>query len=130
MLKKTIYPKEIIIPRTTVAGNIRDFKQQYEGFYYPQADDLPSKIALYIYLVGKDNKDKAPRSLFFSSTEQLKQLIFDLTRAYFYFLDKRNKPVQRDIWRKANVDNFAYDLRRKQLAIWSKQEPKKTIHRF
>ena len=109
------YEKEILTSTTTVAGNIRDHIQSYDIKYYPKAKDLPDKVALYIYL-----GEYAKRSVYFSSTEQLKTLIFDLTKAYFYFLDKRNKPVQRELWRNANVDNFAYELRKRQLGIWSK----------
>ena len=49
MTQKKVYEKEILTPLTTVAGNIADFKQQYEIKFYPKADDLPEKVALYIF---------------------------------------------------------------------------------
>ena len=116
------YEKETIIESTTVAGNIRDFVQSYKIKFYPKVKDLPEKIALYIYLDSND-KSFAKRSLFFSSAEQLKDLIFNLTKSYFYFMDKKNKPVNRELWRKANVDNFAYELRKKQLEHWKNNNP-------
>ncbi len=112
------YEKEEIVETTTVAGNIRDFTQSYKILFYPQAKDLPSKIALYIYLDSAD-KSFAKRSIYFSSTEQLKTLIFDLTKAYFYFRDKKNKPIQQEIWRTANIDNFLYELRKRQMKLWA-----------
>ena len=60
------YQRDIIISKTTVAGNIRDYNQSYEVFYYPKAGDLPDKIAMYIYLEGKE-KTYAKRSMYFSS---------------------------------------------------------------
>ena len=83
------YEKIILTPAVTVAGNIKDHKQSYEIKYYPKAKDLVDKIALYIYL----GENYAKRSIYFSSHEQLRTLIFDLTKAYFYFRDRRIKPV-------------------------------------
>ncbi len=120
-MTKKVYEKEIVVPITTVAGNIRDFKQQYEIKFYPKADDLPPKIALYIYLV-KEDKQYAKRSVYFSAEAQLKQLIFDLTKAYFYFRDKKktNLPIQMPIeeLRKDSLDNFLVKLRTNQLDVW------------
>jgi hypothetical protein len=113
-----IYDKECIVPNKTVAGNIKDFKQQYEIFYYPKADDLPDKIALYIYLKG-DDMQYAKRSIYFSSHEQLKEMIFDLTKAYFYFKDKRITPaISRDEFRIININDFMDKLRKIQLNFW------------
>jgi len=112
------YKKEIIIPSTTVAGNIKDFKQSYEIYYYPQDQDLPSKIALYINLIDKEGLKKARRSLYFSSHAQLRQLIIDLTKAYFHLLDERTNPMDRIIWRKAILTDFLQEIGKKQLGIW------------
>ena len=115
------YKKELLIPQTTVAGNIRDFKQSYEIFYYPKTDDLPDKIALYIHLINSEEKQYAKRSLYFSSIEQLKTLIYDLSQAYFYFRDKRIEPdINLPDFRLINLDNFLYNLRKKILNIWTK----------
>ena len=116
---KKAYKRETLIPITTVAGNISDFKQQYEIKFYPKADDLPDKIALYIYLTKQD-KQFAKRSIYFSSVEQLKTLIFDLTQAYFFFRDKKITPaVNRETFRNIDLNTFLKDLSKKQLSVWS-----------
>ena len=115
------YDKIILTNLTTVAGNIRDFKQQYEIKFYPKADDLPAKIALYIYLT-KEEKQFAKRSVYFSSAEQLKRLILDLTEAYFYFKDKKiiKLPIPMPIeeLRKDDLNDFLIKLKLNQLNIW------------
>ena len=111
------YSKTILTPSTTVAGNIRDFKQSYDIKYYPRDKDLVDKVALYIYL-----GDYAKRSVYFSSHEQLKQLILDLTNSYFYFRDKRFDPViSEQEFRLITLDIFTSDLRKRQLAIWKNE---------
>lgn len=118
---KMSYEKELIIKETTVSGNISDFNQSYEGLFYPEAKDLPSKFALYIHLTGEDGIKKARRSIYFSSHEQLKTLIFELTKAYFYFRDKRIKPVGTiEEFRIVNLNIFLSDLKKNQLNIWKK----------
>ena len=115
------YEKEIIIQETTVAGNISDFNQGYEGFFYPEVKDLPSKFALYIHLTGEDGIKKARRSIYFSSVEQLRNLIIDLTQAYFYFRDKRIKSVKPiEEFRLISLNSFLEELRDKQLNKWRK----------
>ncbi len=121
MPENKLYEKEIITPITTVAGNIKDFKQQYEIKFYPKADDLPPKVALYIYLTNKE-KQYAKRSVYFSAETQLKQLIFDLTKAYFYFRDKKKTdlpiPMPLEELRKDNLNDFLMKLRNNQLVVW------------
>jgi len=115
------YTKEIIIAETTIAGNISDFNQSYEGFFYPAVKDLPSKFALYIHLTGSDGIKKAKRSLYFSSHEQLKDLIINLTKAYFFFRDKRFKPdIPVERFRTISLEIFLADLKTKQLDVWRK----------
>ncbi len=115
------YQKEIIIEETTVAGNIKDLTQSYEGFFYPEAREFPSKFALYIHLTGEDGIKKARRSLYFSSHEQLKTLIFELTKAYFFFRDKRIKPdIPIESFRTISLASFVNELKNKQLSIWKK----------
>ena len=106
-----------IVPSTTVAGNIRDFTQSYKIKFYPKANDLPEKIALYIYLDSKD-KSYAKRSVYFSSAEQLKELIFNLTKAYFYFRDKKTEPINREQFRLINLADFVKKLEEHQRNIW------------
>ena len=118
MKPEKVYEKEILTKLVTVAGNISDFKQQYEIKFYPKADDLPQKVALYIYLTSEE-KQFAKRSIYFSSAEQLKRLIFDLTSAYFYFRDKKVTPINtREQFRLTNLDDFLIKLKANQLNIW------------
>lgn len=112
------YTKEIIIPKKTVSGNIRDFKQQYEVFYYPKIDDLIDKVAVYIYLTNGE-KQYAKRSLFFSSRQQLEECIFDLIKVYFYFRDKRIQPaILISDFRKISLNSFLEKIEQRQRAIW------------
>ncbi len=114
------YEKEVWIHKTTVSGNIRDFTQSYEGFYYPRANDLVDKFALYIYLDSPD-KSNAIRSIYFSSHEQLKELIIDLTVAYFRFRDKRIKPdIPLSQFRNISLTDFLESLRTKLVNFWKK----------
>ena len=114
------YTRDTIISKTTVAGNIRDYKQSYEIFYYPKSDDLVDKMAMYIYLDGEE-KSFAKRSIYFSSVEQLKTLILNLTRSYFIFKDKRTNPaVPREQFRLIQLDSFLSELKEKQLNFWRK----------
>ncbi len=119
---KMKYTRNTIVPKTTVAGNIRDFRQTYEIFYYPKADDLPDKIAMYIYLENQE-KSYAKRSIYFSSTEQLKLLITDLIQSYLYFLDKKSNPVvPREQFRLIQLDSLLTELKEKQLSFWRKED--------
>lgn len=103
-----------------VAGNIKDFQQLYQIFYYPKERALTDKIALYIYL-GSNYKKYARRSIFFSSLEQLKGLILDLTKAYFYFKDMREIPdIEISKYRMILLDNLLAELRTKQIGEWRK----------
>lgn len=103
-----------------VAGNIKDFQQLYEIFYYPTERSLVDKIALYIYLANKE-KQYAKRSIYFSSIEQLKEFIIDLVMAYFYFIDKRIKPdIPLDMFRRIRLSSFLNELGDKQLMMWRK----------
>ena len=116
-----MYEKEVIIKETVVAGNISDFNQSYEGFFYPKVKDLPSKFALYIHLTGQDGIKKAKRSLYFSSHEQLKELIFNLTKAYFFFRDKRIKPdIPVHTFRTMSLTKFLVELRINQFNNWKR----------
>ncbi|KKK90272.1 hypothetical protein LCGC14_2724730, partial [marine sediment metagenome] len=92
------YEKETIIEFTTVAGNIRDLIQGYDIKYYPKHNDLIDKVAFRVHLKKPDtpdDKQPMPRYLFIEHHKQLRQLIFDLTKAYFYFRDKKktNLPI-------------------------------------
>jgi len=93
-MEKKVYNKEILTEFITVAGNISDAQQGYKLVYYPKSLDLPPKIALFTFLVppelAKQGIMPKPRSLYFSSVEQLKTLIFNLTKAYFFFKDKKD----------------------------------------
>ena len=113
------YEKEIIIPLTTVAGNIKDFKQSYEVMYYLKTKEYTDKMTLYIYLIGEGEKKYAKRSIYFSSHEQLRQLIFDLTKAYFYFRDKRIKPaIPVSEFRLISLSSFLEHIGIKQKEQW------------
>ena len=103
-----------------VAGNIRDFQQLYEIFYYPPERSLPMKIALYIYLASKD-KQYAKRSIYFSSIEQLKELIINLTKSYFYFMDNKINPViPKGEYNLIMLSDLLEHIRKKQLEEWRK----------
>lgn len=112
------YDKEILVPSTTVAGNIKDHNQSYEIVYYPRANDLIDKVALYIFLGDR----KAIRSVYFSSLEQLKTLIQDLTKSYFYFVDKRIvvPDSAKEEFRMVKLSDFLKEIRDKQLNLWRK----------
>ena len=113
-----VYERMSIVDKRTVAGNIRDFRQTYELFYYSRVDDLPDKVALYLYL-EQEGKEFAKRSLYFSSVEQLKDLVSDLVRAYCLFVEKRNSPdVSLSVYRLVVLDQLLSHVRRRQLGVW------------
>ena len=119
------FEKELIVPSKTVAGNITNFKQSYEIFYYPKTENYTDKIAFYIYLLSEEKK-YAKRSIYFSNFEQLGELIQDLTKAYFYFRDKRLKPVIPLIdFRKLSLSSFLEHLSINQNKVWGKNDKNK-----
>jgi len=122
MKPKKAYKSIELVEFTTVAGNIRDLIQGYSIKYYPKANDLPNKIALCIHLkkpeIEDPKKQPMPRYLFIESTEQLKDLIFNLTSAYFYFKDKKTSPVSRERFRIINLSDFLKKLEEHQREVW------------
>jgi len=118
-----LYNMQMITDLTTVAGNSRDFQQIYKIGYYPKSVDLPQKIVLSIYEVPAKLKEQnimpKPRSLYFSSIEQLKTLILNLTKSYFFFLDKKTDPViPISEFRLLQLDTFVKDLIKTQKENW------------
>ena len=101
-----------------VAGNIKDFKQIYEIFYYSKENKLVDKIALYIFLANKE-KRYARRSIYFSSLPQLRHLIKDLVKSYFYFLDNRIQPaIPRNEYRIMMLGGLLDELKLMQIEEW------------
>ena len=118
-----VYVMEVLTEMTVVAGNARDFQQIYKIGYYPRSVNLPEKIVLSIYEVPPTLKKQGitpkPRSLYFSSIEQLKTLIFDLTNSYFFFKEKKTNPViPISSFRLIQLNDFVKDLVKNQKDIW------------
>ena len=84
-----------------VLGQLETLEQIYRINYMPKDGEMCDKIELAILLKSKEDKDFAYRSLRFSTPEQLSAVIKDLTKAYFYFIRKRNK---------LNMQNYHYIL--------------------
>jgi hypothetical protein len=108
-----------------VAGNISDHQQCYDIKYYPQEGKLIDKVAVYFILKPKNNisdyNKYAKRSTYFSSLEQLKNFIINLTKAYFYLLERRNIPdIEIARYRMIMLNSFMDELRRKQTDEWQK----------
>lgn len=105
-----------------VAGNISDFQQSYQIFYYPKERSLVDKIAMYIYLnpnqiTGK--KQYAKRSIYFSSINQLKGMIINLMQSYFYLINQRIIPeIPISEFRKIKLNELLSELRTRQLELW------------
>ena len=115
----SIYKKEVVVEETTVAGNLRDYKQSYKIKFYPKDKDLSDKIVIYIDWISQTKKEYATRSLYFSSHEQLKQLIFDLTKAYFHFRSKKFKPdIPMEEFNIISLGAFVTELKNKQMKLW------------
>jgi len=113
------YIKKVLIPRKTVAGNIKDFNQLYEVFYYPKVNDLPDKIALYIYL-SSHNKEYAKRSIYFSSYKQLEEFILDMITSYFRFRDIKIQPsIPLEQFRLISLQSFLDKADKRVRGIWN-----------
>lgn len=116
------YDKETIIEFTTVAGNIRNLIQGYDIKYYPKHNDLKDKVAFRVHLKKPDtpdDKQPMPRYLFIEHHEQLRQLIFDLTKAYFFFREKRVKPViPQNEFRLISLSSFLEHISIRQKEQW------------
>ena len=116
------YEKETIIEFTKVAGNIRDLIQGYDIKYYPKHNDLQDKIAFRVHLKKPntpEDKQPMPRYLFIEHHEQLRQIIFDLTKAYFFFRSKRIKPViPESEFRLISLSSFLEHISIRQKAEW------------
>lgn len=111
---------------TKVNGNITHYDQSYKIVYYPEErtlkETLRSKISLYIDLKSIHSSKKEPsRSIYFYNLEQLKGLITDLIKAYFFFNDKINIPdIEIAKYRQIKLNSFLDELRAKQLGEWKK----------
>lgn len=73
-----------------VAGNLRDYDQSYTIQHLTKYHDLCNKVILYINWKHPE-KEFALRSMYFSSTEQLKDLIVSLVKAWFMMMENRIK---------------------------------------
>ena len=117
------YEKETIVEFTTVEGNIRDLIQGYDIKYYPKHNDLKDKVAFRVHLKKPntpDDKQPMPRYLFIEHHEQLRQIIFDLTKAYFFFRDKRIKPeIPLPAFRLISLSSFLEHIGTRQKEQWS-----------
>ncbi len=124
MKPKKVYESIVLTDFTTVAGNIRDLIQGYSIKYYPKHNDLIEKLALCIHLKKPDTpeeKQPMPRYLFISSESQLKELIFNLTKSYFYFRDKKTTPISRENFRLINLSDFTKQLEEHQRKVWREE---------
>jgi len=82
---------KVLIAENNVAGGLYDLEQIYTINFLKKDNNHSDKIELAIKL-KKNGEDKyAYRSLRFSSLTQLKRFIFDLTNAYFYFLQQKTE---------------------------------------
>jgi hypothetical protein len=76
------------IAEKPVSGGLNDLEQRYRINYLEREEGYPDKVEIAIFLTGKD-KNYCYRSLRFSSENQLKEFIKDLSQAYLLFQIKR-----------------------------------------
>lgn len=81
--------KQSLTGEQFVPGNIKNFLQVYQIYYYPPEQNFPTD-KIWIYLDGKeDGKPRMIRSLCFKSPESHKKFILNNVYAHIYQLVKR-----------------------------------------
>jgi len=85
--------KKKLLKEMDVIGNLRDYTQRVEIYYYPEEKKKKDKIAIY-FLLTDGEKEYAKRSVFFKTIADLSQFIKYCIQAYAYFLKKRGKVGQ------------------------------------
>jgi len=79
---------KILIAEKPVLGGLNDLEQRYRINYLEREEKYVDKLELAIFLIGKE-KEYCYRSLRFSSENQLREFIKDLSSAYLMFQIKR-----------------------------------------
>ena len=118
--------EKITLSEREVLGNLQEYTQIYNIYYYPKEQELKDNIALCMRLEGnKDGKKHyARRTLRFVSDIQLKSLIKDLIAAYFYIKEKRNGEIQMAISQYRTMcmmPDLLSELSQAQREAWRKQ---------
>ena len=113
--------KEDLIGKQYVKGNIKNFLQTYNLFYYPPEEGFPtSKIRLSLF-GEEDGKPRMIRSLYFENVENHRNFIFNNIFYEIYWLEKQAgdfRPSWMPIgeYRLKLMDAILTDLRKKLLA--------------
>jgi len=112
--------KEDLIGEQFVKGNLKDFLQSYNIFYYPPEENFPTS-KVWIYLHGKEKeKPRMIRSLCFDNIEVHRRFILNNLLYHIHWLEKEGgkfKPEWMPIseYRKRLMDGVFIDLRKKLL---------------
>ena len=113
--------KEDLIGKQYVKGNIKNFLQTYNLFYYPPEEGFPtSKIRLSLF-GEEDGKPRMIRPLYFENVENHRNFIFNNIFYEIYWLEKQAgdfRPSWMPIgeYRLKLMDAILTDLRKKLLA--------------
>jgi hypothetical protein len=113
--------KENLIGKQYVKGNIKNFLQTYNLYYYPPEENFPtSKVRLSIF-GEEDGKPRMIRSLYFENIENHRNFIFNNIFYQIYWLEKQAghfRPSYMPIgeYRLKLMDAILTDLRKKLLS--------------
>lgn len=119
MYKPKAYETVTLTPSKSVAGNLRDYSQSYTIVLMPRSKDLCDKIVLYIDW-DRAGRQYPTRSLYFSSEEQLKGLIKDLSIAYHTLCEKRaNSQIPLAQFRLLKLKNLNKEIQETVMKNWS-----------
>jgi len=128
--------KENLIGEQFVKGNIKNFLQTYNIYYYPPEQNFPTdKIRLSLF--GKENGEpRMIRSLYFENVENYRNFILNNIFSYIHWLEKKGieyKPIEMSIrtFRITLLDDLLMRIRKEIPEKWQKnlQKIKLTINR-
>jgi len=118
--------KTNLIGKQYVKGNIKNFLQTYNLFYYPPEENFPtSKVRLSLF--GEENgQPRMIRSLYFENIENHKNFILNNIIYNLYWLEKKSEnyiPQVLEIgtFRMRLLDSLLSDIRKKVMDRWKVQ---------
>jgi len=92
---------KITIRERVVEGNLKSTKQVYRFNFIPQFENLPAKLEMSVCMLNNQYDKQEYRSIRFNQPEQIKQLLFDVAKSYYFFA-KQIKDI--------NPENVNYKL--------------------
>jgi len=118
--------KTNLIGEQFVPGNIKNFLQIYNIYYYPPEQNFPTD-KIWLYLNGKENgQPRMIRSLCFKNPENYKKFILNNIYAHIYQLVKRAEEhipnhIEKINYQKALLNDLLIKIREEIPKRWKEK---------